>query len=125
MTTQTEFRYSIVVSFRDDGDVEDMVFGDQETLETFSLDLRRCPDFVVERVVWLKLVPDRHPIKEGGRLTGLKIDSSRGHIYLTTQEKTKLIKSINKEQEDANFTKGRKAVEPNAQPKGRRNNRQT
>jgi hypothetical protein len=98
MTTQTKFRYSIVVSFQTDGDVEDMVFGDQETLETFSLDdISKCPSFVIERVVWLKLVPNGHPIKEGGRLLGLKIDERRGHIFLTAQEKTKLIRFINKE----------------------------
>lgn len=98
MTTQTKFRYSIVVSFRIDGDVEDMVFGDQETLETFSLgDISKCPDFVIDRVVWLKLVPDGHPIKEGDKLLGLKINDRRGHIFLTAQEKTKLIRFINKE----------------------------
>lgn len=105
MTTQTKFRYSIVVSFRTDGDVEDMVFGDQETLETFSLDdISKCPDFVIERVVWLKLVPDGHPIKEGGRLLGLKIDDSRGHIYLSQKEKTQLFKLI-KEKNHAHSVK--------------------
>jgi len=124
MFTESHLKYSIVVSYRDDGDVEEMVFGDQETLETFSLDLKKCPDFVVERVVWLKLIPVGHLIREGDRETGIKINSTRGHIYLTPKEKTKLIKFINKEQEDANFTKDRKAVKPSTQPKGRRNNRQ-
>jgi hypothetical protein len=106
-----------VVSYRDDGDVEDMVFGDQETLETISFSLSKCPDFLVERVVWLKLVPDKHLIREGGRETGIKINGSRGHIYLTPQEKTKLMKFINKEQEDASFTKDHKAVKRNARLK--------
>lgn len=123
MVTQTEFRYSIVVSFQDDGDVEDMVFGDQETLKTFSLDISKCPDFVIERVVWLKLVPNRHPIREGGKLLGLKIDDRRGHIYLTPQEKTKLIKFINKEQEDASFTQNHKAVKRNTQSKSKRDSK--
>jgi len=94
MTIQTKFRYSVVVTFKDDGDVEDMMFGDQETLEVLSLDISKCPEFMVERVAWLKLVPTGHSIREGGKLLGLKFDATRGHIYLDHKEKTNLFTLI-------------------------------
>lgn len=105
MTTQIKFRYSIVVSFRIDGDVEDMVFGDQKTLETFSLDdISKCPKFVIERVVWLKLIPDGHPIKEGDRVLGLRIDERNSHIYLDQNEKIRLFKHIRKNTPQNDYT---------------------
>lgn len=94
------FMYSIVVGFSDEGSVESMTFGDNTTLEIIDLDVSECPDFVLERIAWLKLLPSGQYLRKNRRLLGIKIADYRSHIYMNKEERNALLKFI-KEKESA------------------------